>query len=283
MLFKCLPPGAQIPGRFPGPAHARGKWFTVDIHCHVLTPKAAEMVAGSRGCDAASAGGIRQRAHPRGQPRAGGAHPHPVHLGREAARRHGPDGDRHPGDLAVAEPDLLWRRPRSRHRDRAGRQRQPRRHRRPSSRPLCRARHGAVPGARARGRRARPAAQIARLSRHRDRHQCRRRGFLGRAVPQDLRAHRGARAADLHAPDRLSRGAALCRPLPRQRDRQPARLDRRGASPDLWRRAARPSQPEARHRAWRRLSAGLFRPHRPRRGGAARLLRDDQPDADRPI
>src|SRR5258707_2153576 len=46
MLFKCWPPGAQIPGRFPGPVHARGKWFTVDIHCHVLTPKAAEMVAG---------------------------------------------------------------------------------------------------------------------------------------------------------------------------------------------------------------------------------------------
>ena len=47
MLFKCLPPGAVIPGRFPGPAHSRGKWFTVDIHCHVLTPKAAEMVAGN--------------------------------------------------------------------------------------------------------------------------------------------------------------------------------------------------------------------------------------------
>src|SRR5579883_402009 len=49
MLFKCLPPGAPIPGRFPGPAHARGKWFTIDIHCHVLTPKAAEMVAGHEG------------------------------------------------------------------------------------------------------------------------------------------------------------------------------------------------------------------------------------------
>jgi aminocarboxymuconate-semialdehyde decarboxylase len=46
MMFTCLPPGAPIPGRFPGPAHARGKWFAVDIHCHVLTPKAAEMVAG---------------------------------------------------------------------------------------------------------------------------------------------------------------------------------------------------------------------------------------------
>src|SRR5215471_16067435 len=46
MLFTCTPPGATIPGRFPGPAHARGKRFTVDIHCHVLTPKAAEMVSG---------------------------------------------------------------------------------------------------------------------------------------------------------------------------------------------------------------------------------------------
>src|SRR5229473_8012438 len=45
MLFKCLPPGAEIPGRFPGPIHARGKWFTIDIHCHLLTPKAEEMVA----------------------------------------------------------------------------------------------------------------------------------------------------------------------------------------------------------------------------------------------
>ncbi|HEX2151840.1 MAG TPA: amidohydrolase family protein [Stellaceae bacterium] len=44
MLFTCLPEGAQIPGRFPGPAHARGKWFTIDIHCHLLTPKAEEMV-----------------------------------------------------------------------------------------------------------------------------------------------------------------------------------------------------------------------------------------------
>src|SRR5438046_4009630 len=47
MLFKCLPPGAEVPGRFPGPVHARCKWFTVDIHCQVVTPKAAEMVAGN--------------------------------------------------------------------------------------------------------------------------------------------------------------------------------------------------------------------------------------------
>jgi aminocarboxymuconate-semialdehyde decarboxylase len=47
MLFKCRPEGLPIPGRFPGPAHARGKWFTIDIHCHLLTPKAEEMVAGA--------------------------------------------------------------------------------------------------------------------------------------------------------------------------------------------------------------------------------------------
>jgi hypothetical protein len=44
MLFTCLPPGARIPGRFPGPRRARGKWFTIDIHCHVHFPKADEMV-----------------------------------------------------------------------------------------------------------------------------------------------------------------------------------------------------------------------------------------------
>jgi aminocarboxymuconate-semialdehyde decarboxylase len=44
MLFKCLPEGRPIPGRFPGPAHGRGKWFTIDIHCHLLTEKAEEMV-----------------------------------------------------------------------------------------------------------------------------------------------------------------------------------------------------------------------------------------------
>ena len=47
MLFTCRPEGAPIPGRFPGPMHARGKWFTIDIHCHVTTPAAEEMVRGS--------------------------------------------------------------------------------------------------------------------------------------------------------------------------------------------------------------------------------------------
>ncbi|HVH76622.1 MAG TPA: amidohydrolase family protein [Stellaceae bacterium] len=47
MLFTCRPPGMPIPGHFPGPAHARGKWFTLDIHCHVRCEKAAEMVEGN--------------------------------------------------------------------------------------------------------------------------------------------------------------------------------------------------------------------------------------------
>src|SRR5262245_42973492 len=43
MLFTCLPEGARIPGRFPGPAHPRGKTLTIDIHCHVLTENAEAM------------------------------------------------------------------------------------------------------------------------------------------------------------------------------------------------------------------------------------------------
>jgi len=47
MLFKCLPEGAPIPGHFPGPVHARGKWFTLDIHCHVRSAAATRMVEGN--------------------------------------------------------------------------------------------------------------------------------------------------------------------------------------------------------------------------------------------
>jgi aminocarboxymuconate-semialdehyde decarboxylase len=74
MLFTCLPEGAQIPGRFPGPVHARGKWFTVDIHCHVLTPKAEEMVAGA---------GLTMDWQPRHQ----FANEHTKEVNREQARR----------------------------------------------------------------------------------------------------------------------------------------------------------------------------------------------------
>ena len=43
MLFSCMPPDARIPGRFPGPPHERGRNFTIDIHCHVLTEAAEAM------------------------------------------------------------------------------------------------------------------------------------------------------------------------------------------------------------------------------------------------
>src|SRR5665213_1332187 len=52
MLFTCRPPGTTIPGRFPGPAHARGKWFSVDIHCHVLCQPARDLVAAEKLPDA---------------------------------------------------------------------------------------------------------------------------------------------------------------------------------------------------------------------------------------
>ena len=52
MLFTCRPPGFEtsgtpVPGRFPGPAHARGKWRTIDIHCHMRSAKATAMVEGN--------------------------------------------------------------------------------------------------------------------------------------------------------------------------------------------------------------------------------------------
>jgi len=51
MLFSCLPPDAPIPGRFPGPPHKRGKFFTVDIHCHVLSVEAEAMFRAAGGID----------------------------------------------------------------------------------------------------------------------------------------------------------------------------------------------------------------------------------------
>jgi aminocarboxymuconate-semialdehyde decarboxylase len=43
-LFSCRARDARIPGRFPGPPHPRGRFLTVDIHCHVLNEAAASMV-----------------------------------------------------------------------------------------------------------------------------------------------------------------------------------------------------------------------------------------------
>lgn len=46
MLFTCAPADATLPGRFPGKARQRGKHWCVDIHCHVHSPQAADMVKG---------------------------------------------------------------------------------------------------------------------------------------------------------------------------------------------------------------------------------------------
>ena len=65
VLFKCLPPGAEPQaGRFPGPAHARGKWFAIDIHCHVRCEKATAMVEGNTAVIAVVSRNLRQRAQP---------------------------------------------------------------------------------------------------------------------------------------------------------------------------------------------------------------------------
>ena len=74
MLFTCRPEGLPIPGRFPGPMHARGKWFTIDIHCHLLTPQAEDMVA---------AAGLSMDWQPRHQ----FANEHTREVNREQARR----------------------------------------------------------------------------------------------------------------------------------------------------------------------------------------------------
>jgi len=155
MLFTCLPEGAQIPGRFPGPMHARGKWFTIDIHCHVLTPQAEEMV--------------RAPGSKNWQPRHQFANEHTRQINREQAERNRiqfssvekrlADMDRMGIDIQAitpspaqtyysAEPDLG-------HRHRANHQRQPRGDLRETPRALRWARHGAVPGPRAGRRRAR--------------------------------------------------------------------------------------------------------------------------------
>ena len=111
MLFTCLPPGAQIPGRFPGPA-ARARQVVHGRHpLPCADPqKRREMVPASRPPSPPSARGFANERTREVNRRAGRAQPHPIHLDRKAARRHGPHGDRHPGDLAVAEPDLLRRR-----------------------------------------------------------------------------------------------------------------------------------------------------------------------------
>ena len=83
-----------------------------------------------------------------------------------------------------------------------------------------------------------------------------------------------------HPSQRLHRRQALHALLFQQRDRQSARDHDRAALPDLRRRARAPPQPEDPGGARRRLSAGLFRPHRPCLGRALGFARRPAAAAD---
>ena len=269
MLFSCRPEGERIPGRFPGPPHPRGKWFTIDIHCHWTSTQGCGDGGGQRGGVALVSRNRRQCREPGDQPAERRAHAPAGHLGRATHRRHGPDGDRHAGGVAGAAADLLRRRSGTGAGHVAHPERRDRRDRRPLSRPLHRPGHDPAAGARTGDRRTGTAAQIARHARHRDPDPCRGRRSVGRTIPESVRADRGTRAAGVHASGRLHRGAAVPRALLCQRDRQSARYDGGAASFDFRRRAGGLSRPEAGGGAWRRLSAGLCGAHRPRGVGAA--------------
>ena len=195
MLFTCLPEGARIPDAFRAP-HARGKWFTIDIHCHVTSLRRRRwsratrpfaLVPGNTGQRAQSEinrqNGVRTRVRGRR---------------RSNASPTWTDGDRHPGDFAGAAADLLWRRSGARWAaartlndeiaDIVGRF--------PSASPAL-ARSAAAPCDRQTG----TVAQFTRHARHRDHDPCRRRKPVGRAVPQDIRADRRTRVADILHPD----------------------------------------------------------------------------------
>jgi len=91
MLFSCLPEGARIPGRFPGPPHPRGKWFTLDIHCHWSSPKAAAMVDGN---EAVSRWFLETAANPQSQA-----------VNRQNAERTRPQGTS--AEQRIADMDLM--------------------------------------------------------------------------------------------------------------------------------------------------------------------------------
>ena len=278
MLFSCLAPGAPIPGRFPGPPHPRGRHFTVDIHCHLLTERAEAMFR--------EAGLVERR------PRDVFANAHTREVNKEQARRTriqftsvekrladmdhmgidiqaitpAPNQTYYdtPPDLGIATArvindniaDVV-----ARHPDRfVG--------------------LGTVPF-------QAPELAVAELERlHKS------LGLRGieiatnvagadlseRPLPADLRQGRGTRADDLHASDRLHRGAALRRSLLHQCDRQSAGYHGRGASPDLRRRAGTMPAAQAGAVAWRRLPgrpipAASTTPHPPAPIAASKSMR----------
>ena len=286
MLFKCLPDGAQIPGRFPGPVHARGKWFTVDIHCHVLTPKAEEMVGGRPAADwqprevhSPTSAPARSTASRPSAPASSSARSRSgsrTWTGwgstsrRSRRRRHQTYYSADP-DLGIATARVI----------------------NDNLADIC-GRHpdrfsalGTVPF-------QAPDLAVAELDRLHKSLGLRGIEIATNVGGEDLSeprvsarsspASRNWASSVFMHPDRLPRGAAASRDhYLDQRDRQPARYDGRGAPPDLWRRPARPPQLEAGAVAWRRLSAGLFRAHRSCRLGPAGHLRTASARCRRPI
>ena len=212
MLFKCLPGGRAGPGPLPRPG-ARPRQMVHDRH--PLPRQEREGDAAGRGQRGqVSRWFLETQAGPRSRAvnRANGERTSRAErVARKAHRGHGPDGDRHPGRSRrrrarpITAPTPISGSPTARAVNDF--------HRRVSA--------GAIPerfvglgtvpfqALGARGRRARPAAQIAGLPRHRDHDPRRRRGFVGR--PLSARSSPAAKSFGLlgvHAPRRLHRGAA---------------------------------------------------------------------------
>ena len=285
MLFKCRPPGTPIPGRFPGPGACPRQWFTIDIHCHVRSDKAAAMVEGNDEVSRWFLETAGQRAQPGDQPAERRAHPHrraprpssgsPTWTGWGSTSRR----SRRRRARPITAPTPISGSPPSRVDQRR------------SSPRSAAAIPTALSGS-ARCRSRRPSWRVAELDRLHKSLGFRGIEIMTHVAGEDLSADRFrqifARCEELgllvfmHS-DGFTEARPLPRPLLQQCDRQPARHDGRPASPDLWRRARRLSRPEAGR--WR-MAAAICRPipgastTPPRRAG---LLRAHPPECRRPI
>ena len=279
MLFTCLPAGAQIPGRFPGPVHARGKWFTIDIHCHVAAPKAEEMVrgpaeAGSRAINSPTSTqrgstASRPSARESSSPRSRSASPTWTGWGSTSRR------SRRRRARPITAPTPIWGSP-------------PRGSSTTTSPTSARAIPTASSGS-ARCRSRRPSWRSPNSNGCTNRWGCAASRSPPTSPARICRSRASARSS--RAPRSSASPSSCTRPaFPRRsrfRDHYLTNvignpLDTTVAVHHLIFGGvlARPPQSEARAVAWRRLSAGLFRADRPRRLGAAGHLRASAPHAD---
>ena len=258
MLFTCLPPGAQIPGRFPGPMRARGKWFTIDIHCHVLTQRPRRWSPATPDCDDGSRASLSPTSAP----------------ARSTASRRGAPASSSPRSRSGSPTWTGWGSTSRRSRPRRTRpitaptpiSASPRRASSTTISPTSSAGTPTALSALGTVPFQAPELAVAELDRlHKS------LGFRGIEIAtnvagEDFSAERFrkifARIEELGLlvfmhPTGFPEARRFARPLPRQRDRQPARYDGRGASPDLWRGVARPPESEA---GARRMAAAICRP-----------------------